>query len=174
MSAFPDVIHLTSSKASHICERDGYNVTGFVLTNDKGDKCVVDMSAVRWLKQEEHWRVMHPQPIQTCLEEFERLASVWVMTKHDANVEFVLAAAEERNGYETGYYTDMLGDMLMKRFSGSETMGYDAMSVYGSISVTVKGSTEKDLDLAIVYTGGVVDEWIRKNNINRMKPHETN
>lgn len=43
-----NVIHLTHNKAKHIIESRGYSVTGFLLTNASGGKCIVDMSAVRW------------------------------------------------------------------------------------------------------------------------------
>lgn len=40
---------LTAKKADHICERDGYAVTGVVLTLPDGRACIVNRSAVRWL-----------------------------------------------------------------------------------------------------------------------------
>ena len=57
---FSEVIPLTHSKAKHIIARDGYSVTGFVLTKDSGEKCIVDMSAVRWLARDEFFKMMHP------------------------------------------------------------------------------------------------------------------
>lgn len=40
---------ITAQKAAHIIERDGYKVTGIVLTLDDGRACIVNMGAVRWL-----------------------------------------------------------------------------------------------------------------------------
>lgn len=54
------VIHLTHQKTKHIIERDGFAVTGFVLTNEAGEKCIVDMSAVRWMARDEFFKMMHP------------------------------------------------------------------------------------------------------------------
>lgn len=61
---FTNVIHLTHNKAQHIIERDGYVVTGFVLTKNKEgreySKCIVDMSAVRWFDDGmTFFRMMH-------------------------------------------------------------------------------------------------------------------
>ncbi len=40
---------LTAQKAAHILERDGYVVTGVVMTLPDGRACIVNRSAVRWL-----------------------------------------------------------------------------------------------------------------------------
>lgn len=57
------VIRLTHQKTKHIIERDGFAVTGFVLTHEDGRKCLVDMSAVRWFHDKDglaFFRMMHP------------------------------------------------------------------------------------------------------------------
>lgn len=55
------VIPLTHNKTSHIVSSKGYDVTGFVLTNDAGRKCIVDMSAVRWFDDPVNFfQMMHP------------------------------------------------------------------------------------------------------------------
>jgi hypothetical protein len=53
---------LTELKAANIAKRDGFRITGYVLTHEDGRKCIVDMSAVRWLDRDEFWRLMHPTP----------------------------------------------------------------------------------------------------------------
>ena len=55
-----EVIPLTHRKSKGIIKDRGYNVTGFVLTRKDGDKCIVDMSAVRWLSGKEFFEMMHP------------------------------------------------------------------------------------------------------------------
>lgn len=58
------VISLTNQKTKHIIERDGFAVTGFVLTHTDGRKCIVDMSAVRWFHDTDgraFFRMMHPE-----------------------------------------------------------------------------------------------------------------
>jgi hypothetical protein len=55
------VMPLTHSKAKHIITRDGFSVTGFVLTKETGKKCLVDMSAVRWMSCDEFFKMMHPE-----------------------------------------------------------------------------------------------------------------
>jgi hypothetical protein len=66
---FSNVIHLTHHKAQDIIKRDGYVVTGFVLTKNKEgreySKCIVDMSAVRWFDDGMvFFRMMHaPTPL---------------------------------------------------------------------------------------------------------------
>jgi hypothetical protein len=54
------VIPLTHSKTKHIIARDSFSVTGFVLTKETGEKCIVDMSAVRWMSRDEFFKMMHP------------------------------------------------------------------------------------------------------------------
>lgn len=51
---------LTRQKATHIIARDGFQVSGVVLTKPNGSVCIVDKSAVRWLTGDELFRVMHP------------------------------------------------------------------------------------------------------------------
>ena len=55
---------LTDSKALGIIARDGYRHTGFVLSSDAADreKCIIDLSAVRWLDADSFWKIMHPTP----------------------------------------------------------------------------------------------------------------
>jgi len=56
-----EVIPLTHRKAKGIIKDRGYNVTGFVLTENVAEnKCIVDMSAVRWLTGKEFFEMMHP------------------------------------------------------------------------------------------------------------------
>jgi hypothetical protein len=62
---FNCVDHLTRRKTKDICERHHYKVTGFTLTNINGEKCVVDMSAVRWLTNSEFWDLMHPDSVDS-------------------------------------------------------------------------------------------------------------
>lgn len=41
-------------------KRDGYNITGFVLCHPvTGNRCIVEMSACRWLTNDEMWWLMH-------------------------------------------------------------------------------------------------------------------
>ena len=51
---------LTADKAAHICERDGYRPTGVVLQNENGERCIVELGAVRWISKDEMWKLMHP------------------------------------------------------------------------------------------------------------------
>jgi hypothetical protein len=55
--------NLTAQKAASIEKRGGlagpYKITGFVLANSGGDRCIVEMSAVRWLSMDEMWWLMH-------------------------------------------------------------------------------------------------------------------
>jgi hypothetical protein len=57
------VIGLTHNKTAHIIARDGFEMTGFVLTHPDGRKCIVDMSAVRWFHDTDgkaFFGMMHP------------------------------------------------------------------------------------------------------------------
>lgn len=51
---------LTERKTADIISR-GYKKVGYVLQNEAGEYCLSAQSAVRWLKQNEYWRLMHEQ-----------------------------------------------------------------------------------------------------------------
>lgn len=55
-----NIDRLTREKTKHIMSRDGFSITGFVLTDETGKKCIVDMSAVRWMDCDEFFKMMHP------------------------------------------------------------------------------------------------------------------
>lgn len=60
------VIGLTHNKTAHIIARDGFAMTGFVLTHEDGRKCIVDMSAVRWFHDTDglkFFAMMHPNEV---------------------------------------------------------------------------------------------------------------
>ena len=51
---------LTAEKSAVVMKRDGYNITGFVLCHPvTGNRCIVEMSACRWLTKDESWWLMH-------------------------------------------------------------------------------------------------------------------
>lgn len=50
----------TDEKVRQIIEQNGYKLSGVVLINGHGDRVIVEMGAVRWLGNEEMWRLMHP------------------------------------------------------------------------------------------------------------------
>jgi hypothetical protein len=50
---------MTALKAAAIIDRDGGQVTGFIITQPSGDVGIVDKSAVRWLSKAELWWLMH-------------------------------------------------------------------------------------------------------------------
>lgn len=57
---------LTAEKAKSIIERGLYKPCGIVLCSDDGDVCIVDRSAVRWLKAADDWTLMHPSFEEQC------------------------------------------------------------------------------------------------------------
>lgn len=59
---------LTDEKANHIIARDGFKMTGAVLCKPNGERCIVEMSAVRWLSNDEMWAILHP------VESFRKVA----------------------------------------------------------------------------------------------------
>ena len=53
---------LTAQKAETVLHR-GFELTGFVLCNPRtGERCIVEMSAVRWLDKDSAWWLMHESP----------------------------------------------------------------------------------------------------------------
>jgi hypothetical protein len=53
---------LTEEKARQIAAH-GCKYSGYILQADRGDRVLVEMSAVRVLNQNEMWELMHPMPI---------------------------------------------------------------------------------------------------------------
>ena len=49
---------LTAQKTVSVQERDGYEITGFVLSSTDGSRCIIEKSAVRWISKEEMWWLM--------------------------------------------------------------------------------------------------------------------
>ena len=51
---------LTAKKSEQVMNRDGHVISGFVLCHpDTGHRCIIEMSAVRWLTNKESWWLMH-------------------------------------------------------------------------------------------------------------------
>jgi len=72
---FYGVIPLTHRKTKGIIKDNGYHVTGFVLSRPDGDKCIVDMSAVRWLTGKEFFEMTHPPVVLPTAEPVEFLCN---------------------------------------------------------------------------------------------------
>jgi len=52
---------LTALKATDICNRMNFKITGVVLRNENtNERCLVELSDVRWLHKDEMWKLMHP------------------------------------------------------------------------------------------------------------------
>jgi len=53
--------HLTAKKAAGFCEMGvGWQISGFVLYKpETHERCIVEMSACRWLTNKEMWWLMH-------------------------------------------------------------------------------------------------------------------
>lgn len=49
---------LTAAKSAELLEGGNYSVTGFVLTDNNGDVCIIDKSAVRWLDKRDLFSMM--------------------------------------------------------------------------------------------------------------------
>jgi hypothetical protein len=84
---FYGVIPLTHRKAKGIIKDRGYHVTGFVLSRPDGDKCIVDMSAVRWLSGKEFFEMMHP-PVVSPTAEPEAEPVAWIYKDFDKDNAF--------------------------------------------------------------------------------------
>jgi len=51
---------LTAMKTASIITLNGHKITGFVVCHpETHDRCIVEMSACRWLTNEEMWWLMH-------------------------------------------------------------------------------------------------------------------
>lgn len=74
---------LTDMKANSIIERDGYKLTGVVLRKDDGARCIVELSAVRWLSKDEMWSLMQPDAAPAQSAELVEQAPIGYIS-HDA------------------------------------------------------------------------------------------
>lgn len=51
---------LTAMKVASIINRSGHKISGFVVCHpETNERCIVEMSACRWLTNEEMWWLMH-------------------------------------------------------------------------------------------------------------------
>jgi len=94
---FYGVIPLTHRKAKGIIKDNGYHVTGFVLSRPDGDKCIVDMSAVRWLTDKEFFEIMHPPVVSPTAEQSRK-----PMTEEEAIELCPFTREEFKVGFLTG------------------------------------------------------------------------
>lgn len=50
----------TLRKAQALAAERGMRLSGFILTNDRGERALVELGAVRWLDSQDMWALMHP------------------------------------------------------------------------------------------------------------------
>lgn len=72
---------LTAVKAATVCKLHAYTPSGVVLRNEIGDRCVVELGAVRWLSKEQTWGLMHPDSFEGARD---RLAELILRANRDA------------------------------------------------------------------------------------------
>lgn len=94
---------LTGRKASEICERYGYTVTGVVLGLPDGRACIVNRSTVRWLdKDRDLWNLMFQEVVsdvsiyQQAVAEFLQRSGQYVTNAASREAALDQARAEER------------------------------------------------------------------------------
>ena len=105
---------------------------------------------------------------------------VWVAieTKHGSHLEFVLSAADDRNGNPRHHehvftiYTDRLWDMLKAEFKRSKSIDVREKQEYGDVMFYIQANTLKELQSAIVRAERVAQRWINKYRVNSMKRGE--
>lgn len=101
----------------------------------------------------------------------------WVVieTKHGSRLEFVLSAADDRNGNPRHHehvfttYTDRLWDMLKKEFKRSKSIDVREKREYGDVMFYIQANTLKELQFAIWRSERVTRRWINKYRIHSMK-----
>lgn len=101
----------------------------------------------------------------------------WIVieTKHGSCLEFVLSAADDRNGNPRHHarvfttYTDRLWDMLKKEFKRSKSIDVREKQEYGDVMFYVQANTLRELQSAIVRSERVTRRWINKYRIHSMK-----
>ena len=105
-------------------------------------------------------------------------AWVAIETKHGSRLEFVLSAADDRNGNPRHHahvfttYTDRLWDMLKAEFKRSKSIDVREKQEYGDVMFYIQANTLKELQSAIVRAERVAQRWINKYRVNSMKRGE--
>ena len=102
---------------------------------------------------------------------------VWlaIRTKHGSRLEFVLSAADDRNGNPRHHehvfttYANRLWDMLKKEFKRSTSIDVREKHEYGDVMFYIQANTLKELQSAIVRSERVTQRWINKYRVNSMK-----
>jgi len=74
------VNRLTHFKTNGIIDAQKYNITGFVLTNGDGKKCISDMAAVRWFDNKDFFGMMHNEPAQRTEPVIDKSAAIRIAT----------------------------------------------------------------------------------------------
>lgn len=107
---------------------------------------------------------------------------VWfsVITVHGTSLEFVLDEADERarrptrldlcpRGRTYTSYAEALWDMLEKEFKKSKGVRVVERSEYGELSFLLEAGDLPTLSKAYERCGKVVQRWLNKYRINKMK-----
>jgi hypothetical protein len=105
-------------------------------------------------------------------------AWIAVETKHGSRLEFVLRAADDRNGRPHHHehvfttYTDRLWDMLKKEFKRSKSIDVREKQEYGDVMFYIQANTLKELQSAIVRSERVTQRWVNKYRVNIMREED--
>lgn len=98
-------------------------------------------------------------------------ANLFIDTIHKSNLEFVLSNAELRNKGKKkpcNEYIDILWRMLERELS-EYTAEVISFCKCGDISFVIEANDLELLKQAIIISGSVVEKWINKYNIEKMK-----
>lgn len=101
--------------------------------------------------------------------------NLFIDTIHKSNLEFILDSAELRNkGKKKLYnkfskYVDILWQMLERELSKNDTAKIISFCEYGDISFVIEADDLELLKQAIVISKSVIEKWINKYNIEKMK-----
>lgn len=85
----------------------------------------------------------------------------YIETVHGSDLEFVLDDTADRTGND---YYDALAKMLR-----SENIDCVEYGAYGSVNFSIRADTIEELSRDIAKANDVVQQWIHKYNVNKMK-----
>ena len=106
----------------------------------------------------------------TSIETSAYTSVISVKSIHESILEFVLKNTAERNKKGDEYhYIDFLIDEVRKALSPLKGAWYEEDQTYGNVQFSIGAYTLPELQEAISISARIVDTWLNKYNINKMK-----
>jgi hypothetical protein len=101
------------------------------------------------------------------------LVWVWIETKHDSRLEFVLRDTALRSGKDEAYYEQQLVDLVHAALRPYKDIGLAETTTYGSLSLCITVPSWKAWEeIAAPIVANKVGVWKHRYRIDKMKEDE--